>query len=89
VRDNKYNAGELISKVTDHGLDSWSLIPGRGRAFLFTNTLRSSLGPTKPPMQRIKGTLTLGVKGPKHEADHLSLSGSDVYNACNLTSVLP
>jgi hypothetical protein len=42
--------------------------PAWAGSFLFvTPLLRSSLGPTKPPIQRILGNFSLGVKRPEHE----------------------
>jgi len=39
--------------------------------FLFTTTSRIVLGPTQPPIQWVQGDLSLGVKQPGREADHL------------------
>jgi hypothetical protein len=38
--------------------------------FLFTTASRTALGPTQPPIQRVPGTLSLGVKRPGREAYH-------------------
>jgi hypothetical protein len=48
------------------GFDSWR---GLG-IFLFTTVSRTALGPTQPPIQRVSGALSLGVKRPGREADH-------------------
>jgi hypothetical protein len=40
--------------------------------FLFTTAFRMALGPTQPPIQRVPGALSLGVKRPGREADHHS-----------------
>jgi len=39
---------------------------------------RLALGPTQPPIQWVPGALSLGVKWPGHEADHLPLSSAKV-----------
>jgi hypothetical protein len=45
--------------------------------FLFTITSRTALGPTQT-IQRIPGTLSLGVKWPGHEADYSPPSSAEV-----------
>jgi len=47
--------------------------------FLFTTT-------TQPPIQLIPGALSLGVKRPGREADHLSPPSAEVKNAWSYTS---
>jgi hypothetical protein len=42
----------------------------RLRIFLLTTVSRTALGPTQPPIQRVAGALSLGVKLPGREADH-------------------
>jgi hypothetical protein len=39
--------------------------------FLFTTASRPAVGPTQPPNQWVPGALSLGVKRPGREADHL------------------
>jgi hypothetical protein len=46
--------------------------------FLFTTASRPALGPTQPPIQRVPGALSLGVKRPGREADHSPPSSSEV-----------
>jgi hypothetical protein len=41
----------------------------------------TAVGPTQPPIQWIPGTLSLCVKRPGHEADHLLPSSAEVKNA--------
>jgi hypothetical protein len=43
----------------------------------FTIVSRPALEPTHPPIQRVKGALSLGVKWPEHEADHTPPSSAD------------
>jgi hypothetical protein len=56
------------------GLDSRS---GLG-IFLFTTASRTALGLTNPPIQWVPGSLSLGVKRPGNEADHLPTSSAEV-----------
>jgi hypothetical protein len=46
--------------------------------FLLTTASRTYLGPTQPPIQWVPGTLSLRVKRPGHEADHLPQSSAEV-----------
>jgi hypothetical protein len=46
--------------------------------FLFTTASRTSLGPTQPPIQRVSGTVSLGIKRPGREADHSPPSTAEV-----------
>lgn len=48
------------------------LTPGRGIAS------RSVLGLTRLPIQRVQGTLSMGVKRPGRDADHSSPSSDEV-----------
>jgi hypothetical protein len=43
--------------------------------FLFTT---AALGPTQPPIQRVSGALSLGIKRPEREADHSPPSSAEV-----------
>jgi hypothetical protein len=45
-----------------------------------------ALGPTQPPIQWVAGTLSLGVKRPRREADHTPPSSTEVNNAWSYTS---
>jgi hypothetical protein len=57
------------------------------RIFLFTTASRTTLGPTQPSIQWVSGALSLGVKRPGREADHLPPSSVEVENACSYTSI--
>jgi hypothetical protein len=45
--------------------------------FLFTTASRTALEPTKPPMQWVPGSFSLGVKRPGREADHSPPSSAE------------
>jgi hypothetical protein len=46
--------------------------------FLFTTGSRTALGPIQPLIQWIAGALSLGVKGPRREADHSPPSSAEM-----------
>jgi hypothetical protein len=54
--------------------------------FLFTIVSRTALEPTQPPIQWVWGVLSLGIKRPGREADHLPLSSVEVKNVWGYTS---
>jgi hypothetical protein len=54
--------------------------------FLFTTMFRMALEPTQPPIQWARGALSLGLKRPGREADHLPPSSAKVKNAWSYTS---
>jgi hypothetical protein len=45
---------------------------------LFTTVSSPALGPAQPPIQRLPGALSLGVKRPGREADHSRPSSAEV-----------
>jgi hypothetical protein len=61
--------------------DSWR---GPG-IFFFSTASRTALAPTQPPIQWVRGALSLGVKRPGREADHSPPSSAEVRNAWNYT----
>jgi hypothetical protein len=46
--------------------------------FLFTTASRTALEPTQPPIQLVRGALSLVVKRPGREADHSPSSSAEV-----------
>jgi len=62
------------------GFDSWW---GLG-IFLFTTASKTALGPTHPPIQWLPGTLSLGVKRPRSDADHSPTSRDEVKECVEL-----
>jgi hypothetical protein len=44
------------------------------------HSVQTSSLPIQPPVQRIMGTLSSGVKWPAHEVDHSSPSSAEVKN---------
>jgi hypothetical protein len=67
------------------GFESWC----RLGIFLFTTASRTALRPTQPPIQRVPGALSLGVKRPGRETDHSPPSSAEVRNAWSYTSTHP
>jgi hypothetical protein len=57
--------------------------------FIFTTESRPNMEPTQPPIQRVPGALSLGVKRPGREADHSPPSTAEFKNAWSYTSTLP
>jgi hypothetical protein len=53
------------------------------RQFMKTS---ATLGPIQPPIQKIPGALSLGVKWPRHEADRSPQSSAEVKSAWSYTS---
>jgi hypothetical protein len=58
------------------GFDSWRSLEN----FLQTTAFRTAMGPTQHPIQWVPGALSLGVKRPGREADHLHPSSAEVKN---------
>jgi hypothetical protein len=59
---------------------------GKDELFLLSTPYSPILGPIQPPIQRISGALSLGVKRPVLEADHSPLIIAEVKNTCIYTS---
>jgi hypothetical protein len=52
-----------------------------------TTVSRTALVPTRPPIQWVQGSLSLGLKRPGREADHSPPSSPEVKNAWRYTSI--
>jgi hypothetical protein len=52
--------------------------------FFFTTASRTALGPTHPPIQRVPGALSLGIKRPGREADQSPPSSAEVKECMEL-----
>jgi hypothetical protein len=66
-----------IHLMQTHFNKSGVRIPAGVGIFLDTVS-RPSLGSTQPPIQWVRGCLSLGVKRPGHEADHSPPSSAEV-----------
>jgi len=56
---------------------------------LFTTTSRPALEPTQPPIQRVPGVLSPGVKWMGHEAGHIPPSNAKIKNEWSCISTPP
>jgi hypothetical protein len=73
----------MVSVVlSDRGLESRQ---GVG-IYLFTTASRPALGPTQPPIHWVPEVLSLRLKRPGREADHLLPSSAEVRNTWSCTS---
>jgi hypothetical protein len=76
--------------VLGYGLDDRGFESRQGLGILLLTTAsRLALGPTQPPIQRVPGALSLGVKRPGSEADHSPPSSAEVKNVWSYTSTPP
>jgi hypothetical protein len=70
--------------VSDYGLDDRAIgvrYPAGASIFPLSSVSRPALGPTQPPVQRVPGVLSPGVKvRPGRDADHSSPSSAEVNN---------
>jgi hypothetical protein len=76
-----------VSVATSYRLDSQGSIPGKGRRFFPSPVSRPALGHTQPFVQWVLGFLSLGVKQPGCEADHLPPSSAEDENGVDLLPV--
>jgi hypothetical protein len=56
--------------------------------FLFNTASITALGPTQPPIQWIRGALSLGLKRPGREADSSTSSSAEFKNVWSYTYAL-
>jgi hypothetical protein len=52
------------------GWTAWVKFLVRCKIYLYSTASRLALGPTQPPIQRVTGMLSPGVKHQRYEADH-------------------
>jgi len=57
--------------------------------FLFATASRPALRPTQPPIKLVPAALSLGVKRPGREADHLPPFSVEIKNSWSYTSTPP
>jgi len=57
--------------------------------FLFTTASRTVLGLTQPPIQWVRGALSLGVNRPERKANHSPPSSIEVKEFVSYTSTPP
>jgi hypothetical protein len=70
-----------VGTAKNYGLDGRGLIPDIGKKIFLCYTLsRPALGATQPPIQRVLGTISPGVKRLRSEADHSPPSNVEVKN---------
>jgi hypothetical protein len=53
---------------------------------IFSASSRPVMGPTQPPIQRVPGALSLGVKRPGRESDHTPPTSIQMENTCSYIS---
>jgi hypothetical protein len=73
----------VITQSVWHWAKGWTIgVLGsdsrRGLGIFLITASRRALGPTQPPIQWVPGALSLGVKRPGREADHLHPSSAEV-----------
>jgi hypothetical protein len=84
--------GFMLLVALGHGLDdrgSRVRFPARAGNFSLHHRVQKSLGPTQPRIQWVPGALSLWVKRPGREADHLPPSSADVKECYTSTSQIP
>jgi hypothetical protein len=70
----KLRCDSSVGIATDYGLEGRDSIPGRGTAS------RPALKPTKPTIQRFKGSSSEEVKQPKRGADRSTRPSAEIKN---------
>jgi hypothetical protein len=75
----------VVENIQKFGLDDRGFKSGQGLGiFLFTTASRPALRPTQPTIQWVPGALSLGVKRPRHEAEHSPPSDAEVKECVEL-----
>jgi hypothetical protein len=80
----------IIVSFSFYGLDDREFDSRHGLGiFLFTTASRPALGPTQPPIQRVLGVLSFGVRRPERETDHSPPPNAEIKNARSYTFTPP
>jgi hypothetical protein len=84
IRSGNKSEIELPLKTIQMSIGLWIGQPGFDsppRQVFFSSTISwPALKPTQPPIRRVSGAISPGVKRPKREADHLPPSSLKVRN---------
>jgi hypothetical protein len=78
-----------FSSIVDYELNKRGirgLILGRGKKFSLLHSVRTSSGPTKPPLQWVQGALSSWVGGLGLEADYSPPYSAEAKNSWSYTS---
>jgi hypothetical protein len=81
-----------VGIATGYGLDDRGVrvrVPVGARIFTSPRRHRPALGPTQPPIQWVRESLSPGVKRPGREADHSPPTSAEVKKTWVYTSTPP
>jgi hypothetical protein len=70
----------MVLRVDDREFESRKWL----EELLLTTVPRPALGPTQPPIQRVPGVLSLGIKQAGREADHSPPSSAEIKECVEL-----
>jgi hypothetical protein len=77
IKSRDSSVGIALGYGLDIGILGFDSRPVLG-IFLFTTASRTAQGPNQPPIKWVLRALSLGVKRPGREADHLTPSSTEV-----------
>jgi hypothetical protein len=86
ARSRNSSVGIATSYVLDEQGGGGSSSPGRVQNVHFSVSSRPALGSTQPPINRVPGALSRGVKQQESEADHSPPTSAEVKKMCIYTS---
>jgi hypothetical protein len=87
---NHEEPGQLRGVALSYGLDDRGFESRQElQIFLFTTAFRPALGPTQPPVQWVRGVLSLGAKRPGSETKHSPSPSAEVKNVWGYVSTPP
>jgi hypothetical protein len=88
--ENVFLEQNVAHHYMDYGLDDRGFESRWGLGiFILTTASRPDLGPAQSPIQWVPGAVSLGVKRPGREADHLSPSSAEAKNEWSYKSTPP